>query len=148
MSSSLTMSPDRDPAVGLGDAEDLPEELTLVLGAHEVQDAVRQHDVDRLVGDHRFAAQLVFGLTQFQPALEAIDWATFQPLVEFGQVEREILDHPAVEGDVVVADLLGDLRVVLGGQRQHLGVHVDAEDSPRLADDLARDPADLAGAAA
>ena len=50
--------------------------------------------------------------------------------------------------DVVVADLLGDGLMVLAGQRQHVGVHVDADHLALGAGHLGGDPAHLAGAGA
>ena len=47
-----------------------------------------------------------------------------------------------------MADALGDLGGRTVGERQHLVVHVDADDTTARPDDLAGQEADLAGAAA
>src|SRR5262249_32904912 len=44
---------DGDAAATAYYAKDLVEELDLVFGADEIEDAVREHDVDRFVGDER-----------------------------------------------------------------------------------------------
>ena len=121
--------------------------MLLLLVAHQVEHAVRHHDVYAGVWDQRsLAAQA--GLLDFEGVhiIRAEDGVDLEPGLYRLEVERQILDPRPAKLHVPPADAAPYLILEAPRQPQHLRVHVDADHSPLRTDHLAGDIADLPAA--
>ncbi len=139
---------DDGPAAPLEDAVDLVEELLLEAVLHQVEHAIRDDHVHRVVRDHGLVApQFVRPLFDREQALDAVDRGRGDLLLEAIEVERQILDPAAPELDVGKAGALGHDRRIAPRHLEHVRRHVDTDHPPLGPDHLRGDEADLARAA-
>ena len=130
-------------------AEDLANQLRLLARADKVEDAVRHHDVDGVVGDERFLApQLRTEVFQRGEVDRVVDRILAEIAIDAILVEPQVLNLAAPELDVRVAHGLRHRWSCLPRQLERLVVRVDADHASRRTDHLSGDEADLSRAAA
>jgi hypothetical protein len=122
-----------------------PEETGLVFRAYQVDYAIADDDVDGCGRDHGIHPPLVL-----LPRLESLevlavdDGTVGQVPVDLAAIEGEVLDLTLEEGHIVVAEAIAHLGPVAVGERQHVIVHIHADDVTFRSDDLRRDVTNLA----
>ena len=130
-------------------AEDFFEELLLEFGFDEVEDAVRNDDIDRLVwNEGRFAPELGGDGLAGEVVFDSRNRALRDFLIKGIEVELEVLNASFHELDVGVTDVFGNDGSIAVGDFEHVVGHINADDFAFRADHLRGDEADFSGARA